>query len=167
MIGPRMQEALNRHVHDETFSAYLYLAMSAWCEAKAFKGFARWLRVQHEEELDHARKSLDHLLARGGEVVLRAIEAPPQRWGSPLEVFEAVLEHERKVTRMIDELLAAAVAEKDTASQVFLQWYVAEQVEEEARAQELVDKLRMIGDRLSTVLYLDKEYGKRTRAAAG
>jgi ferritin len=166
MIGPRMQEALNRHIHDETFSAYLYLSMSAWCEAKAYKGFARWLRVQHEEELAHARKSLDHLLARGGEVALRAVDAPPGRWASPLEVFEAVLEHERKVTRMIDELLAAAVAEKDTASQVFLQWYVAEQVEEEARAQEIADKLRMIGDRPATVLYLDKEYGKRARTAA-
>jgi len=164
MIGPRMQEALNRHVHDETFSAYLYLAMGAWCESKAFKGFARWLRVQHGEELDHARKSLDYLLARGGEVALRPIEAPPARFGTMIEVFEAVLEHERKVTRMIEELVAAAIAEKDVAAQVFLQWYVAEQVEEEARAQEIVDRLRMVGDKPATVLYLDKEYGKRGKA---
>jgi len=157
MIGPRMQEALNRHVHDETFSAYLYLAMGAWCESKAFKGFARWLRVQHGEELDHARKSLDYLLARGGEVALRPIEAPPARFGT-------MLEHERKVTRMIEELVAAAIAEKDVAAQVFLQWYVAEQVEEEARAQEIVDRLRMVGDKPATVLYLDKEYGKRGKA---
>jgi ferritin len=165
MIDPKMADALNRHIHDETYSAYLYLSMSAWCEAKAFKGFARWLRIQHEEELAHARKSLDYLLVRGGEAALRAIEAPPASFGTPLQVFEAVLDHERKVTRVIEELLAVAVAQRDAAAQVFLQWYVAEQVEEEARAQEIVDKLKMVGDRLSTVLYLDKEYGKRTRTA--
>jgi ferritin len=162
MIGTKMADALNRHIHEETYSAYLYLAMSAWCESKAFKGFARWLRIQHGEELAHARKSLDYLLARGGLAALRAIEAPPASFGMPLQMFEAVLEHERKVTRMIEELLAVATAEHDAAAQVFLQWYVAEQVEEEARAQEIVDKLRMVGDRMSTVLYLDKEYGKRT-----
>jgi ferritin len=165
MISARMQEALNRHVQAETFSAWLYLSMSAWCESKAFKGFARWLRVQHEEELAHARKSLDYLLARGGTASLRAIEAPPAAFGTPLETFEAVLAHEQKVTAMIHELLAAAVAERDVASQVFLQWYVSEQVEEEARAQEIVDKLRMVGDRASSALYLDKEYGKRGKGA--
>jgi ferritin len=165
MIGPKMQEALNRHVQLETWSSYLYLAMSAWCEAKAWKGFARWLRVQSEEELAHARKSLDFLLARGGEAKLGAVEAPPASWASVHEVFERVLEHERSVTRFVDELRATAQKEKDPAAEVFLQWFVSEQVEEEARAQEVVDRLKIVGDRPGTVLYLDKEYGKREKAS--
>jgi len=165
MIGPRMQDALNRHVQAETSSAYLYLAMSAWCEAKAWKGFARWLRVQSEEELVHARKSLDYLLARGGEAKLGAVEAPPSSWGSVHEVFERVLEHERKITAFVHDLHATAQQEKDRAAEVFLQWFVAEQVEEEARALEVVDRLKIVGDRPGTVLYLDKEYGKRGKAA--
>ena len=161
MIGPRMQDALNRHVQAETSSSYLYLAMSAWCEAKAWKGFARWLRVQSDEELAHARKSLDFLLARGGEARLGTIEAPPSSWASPTDVFEKVLEHERKVTAFVNDLSTAAQQEKDRAAEVFLQWFVSEQVEEEARALEVVDRLKIVGDRPGTVLYLDKEYGKR------
>ncbi|HEX9242644.1 MAG TPA: ferritin [Anaeromyxobacter sp.] len=165
MIGAKMQDALNRHVQAETSSSYLYLAMSAWCEARAWKGFARWLRVQTDEELAHARKSLDFLLARGGEAKLVAVEAPPSGWASVNEVFERVLEHERKITAFVNDLYAAAQAEKDRATEVFLQWFIAEQVEEEARAMEIVDRLRIIGDKSSAALYLDKEYGKRSRAA--
>jgi ferritin len=165
MIGPRMQEALNRHVQHETFSAYLYVAMASWCEAKAWKGFARWLRAQADEERTHAAKSLEYLLARGGEARLGAIDAPPFTWPSIGAVFDAVLDHERNVTAFVNELHGIAVHEKDTASQVFLQWFVAEQVEEEARVVEIVDKLRMVGDRPGSALYLDKEYGKRGKAA--
>ena len=165
MIGPRMQEALNRHVQLEVFSSYLYLAMSAWCEAKAWKGFARWLRVQSDEELAHARKSLDFLLARGGEARLGAVEAPPASWASPGDLFERVLEHERKVTAFVNELSASAQQEKDRAAEVFLHWFVSEQVEEEAAAQEIVDRLKMVGDRPGAALYLDKEYGKRGKTA--
>ena len=161
MIGPRMQEALNRHVQHEVFSSYLYLAMSAWCEAKAWKGFARWLRVQSDEELDHAKKSLDYLLARGGEAKLGPIEAPPAAWASVNDVFEKVLEHERKVTALVGDLHGVAQQEKDKAAEVFLQWFIAEQVEEEARVAEVVDRLRIAGDRPGSALYLDKEYGKR------
>ena len=165
MITPRMQEALNRHVQQESFSSFLYLAMSAWCEAKAWKGFARWLRVQADEELEHAKKSLDFLLARGGEARLGAIEAPPSSWASINDVFEKVLEHERKVTAFVSDLHGVAEAEKDKAAAIFLQWFIAEQVEEEARASEILDKLRMVGDRPGAALYLDKEYGKRGKAA--
>jgi ferritin len=165
MIGPRMQEALNRHVQHETFSSYLYVAMSAWCEAKAWKGFARWLRAQAEEERLHAAKSLEYLLARGGEARLGAIDAPPFAWPGITQVFEAVADHERKVTAFVNDLHAVAVQEKDTAAQVFLQWFVSEQVEEEARVQEIVDRLHMVGDRPGSALYLDKEYGKRGKAA--
>jgi ferritin len=163
MIGPKMQEALNRHVLAETGSSYLYLAMSAWCEARAWKGFARWLRVQSAEELAHAHKSLDFLLARGGEAKLAAVDAPPSSWASINDVFDKVLEHERKVTAFVNELSALAQHEKDRATEVFLQWFVSEQVEEEARVQEIVDRLRMVGDRPGAALYLDKEYGKRTK----
>ena len=164
MIGPRMQEQLNRHVQVEVFSSYLYLAMAAWCEAKAWKGFARWLRVQSDEELAHAKKSLDFLLARGGEAKLGALEAPPSAWASPIDLFERVLEHERKVTAFVNDLSAAAQQEKDRAAEVFLQWFVSEQVEEEARVVEILDRLRMVGDRPGAALYLDKEYGKRGKA---
>jgi ferritin len=160
-----MQEALNRHVQAEVFSSYLYLAMSAWCEAKAWKGFARWLRVQSDEELAHAKKSLDFLLARGGEAKLAAVEAPPASWASVNDLFEKVLEHERKVTAFVNDLCGTAVQEKDRAAEVFLHWFVSEQVEEEARVTEIVDRLRMVGERPGSALYLDKEYGKRGRAA--
>jgi ferritin len=164
MIGAKMQEALNGHVEQELYSAHLYLGMSAWCETHAFKGFGRWLRVQHGEELDHARKALDYLLARGGQAQLTSIQAPPREFGSLTQVFEQVLAHERRVTERIHALHATAVAEKDTAAQVFLQWFIAEQVEEESLAQEIVDKLHMVGERPGSALYLDKEYGKRGKA---
>lgn len=159
-----MLDALNAHVQEELYSANLYLAMSAYCEANAFKGFARWLRVQHEEELEHARKMLDYVLARGGKANVGAVSAPPREFGNILQVFEAVAQHERKVTESVDRLHGTALAEKDTAAQVFLQWFVSEQVEEEAAAAEIVDKLRMVDGRPGTALYLDKEYGKRGKA---
>lgn len=163
-ITAKMQEALNAHLEQELYSAYLYLAMSAHCERRAFKGFARWLRVQHGEELEHARKVLDHVLSRGGQPTLGAIPAPPREFGSIVEVFEAVLEHELLVTERIHGLYATAGVEKDAATQVFLQWFVSEQVEEENAATEILDRLRMVGDRPGAALYLDKEYGKRGKA---
>jgi ferritin len=166
MIGPKMEEALNRHVQLEVSSSYLYLAMSAWCEAKAWKGFARWLRVQSDEELEHAKKSLDYLLARGGQAKLGAIEAPAvTSFSGPLEVFEKVLEHERRVTAFVNDLSSTSELERDRAAEVFLQWFVGEQVEEEARVVEILERLRMVGDRPGSALYLDKEYGKRGKTA--
>ena len=164
MIGQKMQDALNAHVTAELYSANLYLAMAAWCDGKSYKGFGRWLKVQYFEELEHSHKMLDWLVSRGGRPAIGAVKAPPAEFASILQLFEAVLDHERHVTQSIDELHRAAVAEKDTAAQVFTQWFVAEQVEEEATVQEIVDKLRMIGDKSSAALYLDKEYGKRTRS---
>jgi len=165
MIGPKMQDALNRHVQAEASSSYLYLAMSAWCDSKAWKGFARWLRVQHEEELAHGKKLLDFLLARGGEAKLGAIDAPPSSFASIIDVFEKVLEHERMVTGLVNDLHSVAEQEKDKAAAIFLQWFVTEQVEEEANVHEILDRLRMVGDRPGAALYLDKEYGKRGRAS--
>jgi ferritin len=164
MLTPKMLDALCKHVADELYSAHLYLAMSAYCETKAFKGFGRWLRAQHLEELEHARKMLDHVLARGGHPTLAAIAAPPREYGTIVQVFEAVLAHERRVTESIHALYGAAVTEKDTASAVFLQWFVEEQVTEEESATEIVDRLHMVGDRPGAALYLDKEYGKRGKS---
>jgi ferritin len=163
MIAAKVQDALNKHVTAELHSSNLYLAMSAWCEASAYKGFARWLRIQAEEERAHALKLLDFVLARGGTASIGAVEAPGGAWKSVLEVFKAVQKHERHVSEAIDGLHAVAVAQKDTATQVFLQWFVSEQVEEEATAAEIVDKLTLVGDKPATILYLDKEYGKRGR----
>ena len=164
MISKKMQAALEKHVGAELESAYLYLAMSAWCESKAFKGFGRWLRIQFEEEQAHAIKLLDYLLSRGCTVSFGPVAGPAAGYGSILQVFEKTLEHERSVTEKVHGLYALAGAEKDTATQVFLQWFVSEQVEEEARVVEIVDKLKMVSERPGAALYLDKEYGKRARA---
>jgi ferritin len=166
MLRPKIQEAFNAHVTEELFSAHLYLAMAAWADSKAFRGFGRWLRVQHEEELGHARKLLDHLLDRGGVASLGAVAAPGSEFGSTLQLFEGVLAHERKVTASLEAFYALAGAEHDAATQILLQWFVAEQVEEEKSAQEIVDRLRLVSDRPGSVLYLDKEYGKRGKSAS-
>jgi ferritin len=163
MISKKLQAALEGHIGAELESAYLYLAMSASCEAKAFKGFGRWMRIQYEEELGHATKMLDYLLSRGCKVSFKPVTAPAGDFGSILQLFEKTLEHERLVTGKVHRLYDLAGAEKDTATQVFLQWFVSEQVEEEARVTEIVDKLRMVSDRPGSALYLDKEYGKRAR----
>ncbi|MGC4115065.1 MAG: ferritin [Myxococcales bacterium] len=163
MIGRKMLDALDTQINEELYSAYLYLAMSAYCEAHAYKGFGAWLRVQHEEEHQHALKLIDHVIARGANPNLRPVKAPPAEYGSIVQVFEAVLGHERLVTERVHALHELAVTEKDVAAQVFMQWYVTEQVEEEAAAAEIVDKLKLVGDRPGAALYLDKEYGKRGR----
>lgn len=161
MISQKMQDAVEAQVQAEVESSYLYLAMSVHCEQAGFRGFARWLRLQHAEELAHALKFVDHVLERGGRLALRAVPAPPAEFGSPLQVFEKVLEHERKVTSLIHALYEQAQGERDVATQVFLQWFVSEQVEEEAHASEIVDRLRMVGEKGGAVFYLDKELGKR------
>lgn len=161
MITKTVQDALNKQIQKELYSAYLYLAMAADCEARNLKGFASWLKVQNQEETSHAMKMYDYLLERGGAVALQAIEAPPSEFGSPIKMFESVLEHERHVTASINELYEVAGKEKDYATQVFLHWFISEQVEEEASASEVLEKIRMLGDR--ALVYLDKEMGKRGR----
>jgi len=164
MISSKMQEALGRHVTRELYSSNLYLGMSAWCEVRAYKGFARWLRIQADEERAHCLKIFDFVLARGGTPSLGAVESHRGGWKSVADLFRAVLEHEREVSAGIDQLYALAAAQKDPATQVFLQWFVSEQVEEEAHALEIVDRLALVGDKPATILYLDKEYGKRGKA---
>ncbi len=161
MMGERLQEAINEQINKELYSAYLYLSMAAYCEAEGLSGFAAWMRAQAQEEVGHAMRFFDHVNARGGRVVLKAIEVPPPIWKSPLEMFEQVLEHERKVTGMINRLYQLALSENDYATQIELQWFITEQVEEEESASAVVGQLKRIGDQPMGLLMLDKELGQR------
>jgi len=161
MINQRIEDALNRQINLEQSSAQLYLAMSAHCEAKSFRGFAQWLRLQAQEETTHALKLVAFVLDRGGRLDLRAIEAPPKEFGTITQVFEQVLEHERKITGSINALFECSRQEKDFASEITLQWYVTEQVEEEATASQILDQLRAIGEKGGGIWYLDSKLGKR------
>jgi len=162
-IGERMAKALNEQVRWELFSSYLYLSMSAYFSAAKLPGFAHWMRVQAQEELMHGMKIYDFVIERGGRAELLAIDKPRFEWGSPLEVAKAVYDHEKKVTGLINGLVDLATEEKDHATLNMLQWFVEEQVEEEANASEIVEKLKMVsGEKGIGVLYmLDRDLGER------
>ena len=162
MLSERMMKSLNKQLNAELYSAYLYLSMAAYFESKNLKGFANWMRVQAQEELMHAMKFFDYINERGGRVYLEAIEKPPTEWKSPLDVFEATYEHEVKVTSMINDLVNMAMEEKDHATYNMLQWFVAEQVEEEASADEIRQQLRMIKEDGRGIMMLDRELKQRT-----
>ena len=161
MMTKKMEDAVNAQLQREIYSAYLYLSMSAYCESINLKGFASWLRVQAQEELQHALKFFDYLNERGARAALRAIDQPPQDFQSPREVFEQTLAHEKLITASIHRLYETALDEKDYATQNLLQWFITEQVEEEAHATEYVEKLRRIGESSSAIFWIDKELGKR------
>ena len=161
MISKKMEDALNNQVNAELYSAYLYLSMAACFESMNLPGFANWMRVQTQEETTHAMKIYDYICERGGRVMLKAIEAPPANWKSPLAAFEAALKHEQKVTGLINNLVNLAVAGKDHATQIFLQWFVSEQVEEEKSADEIVQKLKLTKNMPGALYMLDKEMGQR------
>ena len=161
MINNKLQDAINNQIQAEMDSAYIYLAMSVYSEAKNLRGFASWLKLQYQEETTHAFKLLNYLVERGGTVKLQAIAAPATDFGSPVEVFEKVLAHEIHVTSLINKLYELAIAEKDYAAQIFLQWFIAEQVEEEGNASAILERLKMVGTSNGSLLYIDKELGKR------
>ncbi|MFP3867183.1 MAG: ferritin [Desulfobacteraceae bacterium] len=162
MLSPKMQTTLNNQINAELYSSYLYLAMSAYFQSINLAGFAQWMKVQAYEELMHAMKFYDHVNERGGRVLLEPIESPPSHWDSPLATFEAVFEHEQKVTGLIHNLVDLAVEERDHATNIFLQWFVTEQVEEEASAHELVQKLKLAGNSPQALFMLDRQLGART-----
>lgn len=161
MIGKKMQEAIVDQIQAELYSAYLYLAMAADFETKNLKGFAHWMEVQAKEESEHAKRFYDFLNERGGRVTLKAIQAPPAEWKSPLAAFEEIYAHEQKVTALIHKLVEVARAEKDYAAEVMLQWFVNEQVEEEANASEIVEKLRLIKESANGLFMIDHHLGER------
>jgi ferritin len=164
VISQTMQDALNAQINAEQASAQLYLAMSAHCQGKAFRGFAHWLRVQAGEETAHALKLVDFVLDRGGKLELKPIPAPPTDFGGVTQVFERTLEHEKGNTARIGALFEQARRERDHASEVALQWYVTEQVEEEARVGQVLDHLRAVGEQGGGIWYLDSRMGKRGKA---
>ena len=161
MIGKKMLDALNEQINAELYSAYLYQAMAAHFAAGNLKGFAHWMDLQAKEEQAHARKMYEFLLDRGGRVTLKAIAAPPAEWKSPLAIFEESYAHEQKVTGLIHKLVDLARAESDHAAEVFLAWFVSEQVEEESNASEIVEKLKMVKDHTQGLLMMDAQLGQR------
>ncbi|MFZ5432290.1 MAG: ferritin [Calditrichota bacterium] len=161
MTSKKMVDALNKQIQAEQYSSYLYWAMAVYSESKNLKGFAHWLRLQAEEEHGHAMKINDYLLEIGEKVVLQAIEKPAAEFGTPKELMTAVLKHEQKVTAMIHKLYEQAVTEKDYRTQIMLQWFVTEQIEEEANAQEILDKIEQVGEKSTAIWWIDKELAKR------
>jgi ferritin len=161
MIHESMQKAINEQINKELYSSYLYLSMSAYFETKNLAGFAKWLKLQAGEELEHGMKFFEYLNERGGKVELKAIATVPTEWKGSLEVFKQVQEHEAAVTASINALYELASKEKDYAAQVMLQWFINEQVEEEKNAADIVQRLEMIDTKGTAVLMLDHELGKR------
>jgi ferritin len=157
-----MQDALNKHMNAELFSAYLYYSMSAYFESKGLQGCAHWMRLQALEEMTHVSKFFAYICDRGGRVIMAPIEGPETEWESPRAAFEATLEHEVKVTGLINELVDLSKELSDHATDNFLQWFVAEQVEEEATAQEILDKLSLVESSPQGLFMVDSELGKRT-----
>ncbi len=160
-LSKKMQDALNEQIREELFSAYIYLAMSAYCQSLNLPGFAHWMRVQSQEELAHALKFYDYINDRGGRVVLQAINQPPAEFDGPLGVFQKTLEHEQYITGRIHALYSLAVEEKDYASLSLLQWFVDEQVEEERNATDILNLLKMAGDKGQGLIMLDRHLAQR------
>jgi ferritin len=169
VLSKRVNKALNEQITREIYSAYLYLGMSAFCNAEDLPGAAHWLRIQWEEELVHTTKLVDYLTDRGGTVTLQAVAQPPAEFGSLLAVFQQVLKHEQAVSADIYKTYEVCVAEKDYAAQTLLQWYIDEQVEEENTASEIVSRLKLAGKDGSALLMIDQQLGQRVapQPAAG
>ena len=165
MLGERIQKALNEQINAETYSSYLYLSMSTWFESNNFKGFAKWMRIQALEESCHVLKIMDYIHEQGGRVLLTAVEAPDTEWDSPLAAFEAAYAHEQLVSGLIGKLMDIALEERDHASTIMLQWFVSEQVEEEATADEIVQQLKLMADAPGGLFLLDREMSARTFTA--
>ncbi len=161
MLSEKVQTALNNQLNAELYSSYLYLSMSAYFMHINLDGFAHWMYIQAQEEALHAKKFYDFINRRGGRVVLTQIDAPPTDWNSPLSVFEDTLNHERKVTGLINGLVDIALEEHDHATQIFLQWFVSEQVEEEESVENVLNKLQLMGDSKHVFFMIDRELDQR------
>ncbi len=161
MIKEKVAEAINEQINAEMYSGYLYLSMAVDFAEKNLDGFEHWMRLQAQEELDHGMRFLNYLQERGGQVELETIEKPDVEWETPLEAFEYVYQHECKVTDMINDLVDLAEKEKDRATVNMLQWFVDEQVEEEDSADEIVQKLQMVGDNPSALLMMNEKLAER------
>ncbi|NLS96419.1 MAG: ferritin [Planctomycetaceae bacterium] len=161
MLSPKMEAALNNQINAEYYSSYLYLSMAAYFDSINLPGFANWMRIQNQEEMLHTMKFFDFVSERNGRVKLAAIDGPETEWESPLAAFEATLAHEQHVTALINKLVDLALAESDHATNNFLQWFVAEQVEEEATADGILQQLRLMKDAPGGLFMMDRELGQR------
>jgi ferritin len=161
MLSKKMEAALNEQLNKEIYSAYLYMSMSAYSTHIGLKGFANWFMVQYQEEMVHAMKFYDYINDQGSQVKLMAIDAPPTEFTSPLDMFEKTLKHEQFVTKRINDLVDLAINEKDHATNIFLQWFVTEQIEEEANDNDIIAKLKLVGKKGDALLMLDRELAAR------
>ena len=165
MIKEKIQEAINEQINKELYSSYLYMSMSAYFESINLSGFAKWMYVQVQEELTHAVKFYNYVNEKGGRVILQPIEGPSTEWDSPLAAFENTYEHEQMVTERINKLVDLVIAESDHATNIFLQWFVTEQVEEESSADQVIKQLKLAGDSPGALFMIDRELGQRVFAS--
>ena len=164
MIGKAIEGMLNDQIQAELYSAYLYLAMSAWCETLSLQGHAAWMRRQAREEIAHAMKLYEHITDRSGTVLLKGIDEPPASFKSPLEMWQKALAHERLVTARIHKLCESATKARDHAALEMLQWFVKEQVEEEKTAETILEQVKLLGDSRPALFFLDRHLGKEAAA---
>ena len=162
MVSKKMVKALNEQINKEIYSAYLYMSMSSYSDTLGLKGFANWFMVQYQEEMEHAMRFYNYIQEQGEHVKLLAIDQPQTKFASPLAMFEKTLEHEKYVTKRINALMDQAIKENDHATQIRLQWFVTEQVEEEASASDIIAKLNLVGKDSRGLLMMDKELAART-----
>lgn len=161
MLSNKMEAALNEQLNKELYSAYLYMSMSAYSTHIGLKGFANWFMVQYHEEMMHAMKFYNYINDQSEQVKLMAIDAPPTEFESPLDMFEKTLKHEQFVTKRINNLIDLAIKGKDHATNIFLQWFITEQIEEEANDNDVIAKLKLVGKKGDALLMLDKELSAR------
>lgn len=166
MLKDKMLDAINDQINAELFSSYLYYSMAAHFGAIGLPGISNWMRMQALEELIHADKFFAYINERGGQVLLKPIEGPQTSWKTPMEAFEATLEHEQYITSRINNLMDIAIEIRDHATANFLQWFISEQVEEESSVEEILGRLRLIGDNTNGLFWLDQELGRRLMPVA-
>jgi len=161
MIGKKLNDAMNEQIKNELESYYIYLSMAAWLHSKALDGMGHWMRVQAHEEMLHAMKFFNHLIDRGGKVALKDLKQLKTQWKSPLEVFQDAFEHEKFISKKINDLMSIARQEKEFASEPLLAWFTNEQIEEESNATKITEQLEMVGADKSGLLMLDRELAAR------
>ena len=166
MINKKMETALNEQINKEMYSAYLYMAMSSHANHVGLNGFANWFMVQYHEEMEHAMKIYKYVQDQGSKVLLKEIKKPPASFKNPLDMFQQTLKHEQFITKSINDLVELAIKECDHATQIFLQWFVTEQIEEEANDNEIIGKLNMVGEKGNGIFMIDRELGQRTLHSA-
>lgn len=166
MLSEKMEKAINDQIQAEFYSGYLYLSMSAWFDSVDLPGAANWMRVQYQEELSHGEKMFDYIMERDGRAQIQAIQKPPAEWEAPIDAFKAAYAHEQKVTGLIGNLVEVAREEKDYATEVFLQWFINEQVEEEANVKAIVQQFKLVNESKNGLFMIDRELGGRVTHTA-